>query len=200
NLRCRHGDMHYKQAMCAIGQVELMMAYKRNFAKDDITVGQILLTRDNFEGGSGGSTLHIRNTLFTLVDEGVVPIINENDSVSVDEFTLGDNDHLAALTANLWNADLLILMSDVDGIYDKSPKDSADAKLIPEVEHIGALRRDIDLTGKSTFGTGGMNSKIDAAEEVGRYGTPMLLVNGKNKDILTEIASGKQAGTIFIPA
>lgn len=192
----RHGDINYKQAMCAIGQVELMMAYKRYFAKNEITVGQILLTRDNFTDNN--SSLHIRNTLFTLLDERVVPIINENDSVSVDEMNIGDNDALAALTANLWNADLLILMSDIDGVYDKSPKSNDGATLIREVTDIEALEREIDTAGKSSFGTGGMASKIEAAKAVGRFGAAMLLVNGKKKGILDDINEGAEEGTIFL--
>jgi glutamate 5-kinase len=193
----RHGDINYKQAMCAIGQVELMMAYKKRFAANDTVVGQILLTRANF--ADENSALHIRNTLFTLLDEGVVPIINENDSVSVDEMSIGDNDKLAALTANLWNADLLILMSDVDGLYDKSPKENEAARLIGEVDDISALKNEVNVNGKGVYGTGGIASKIDAAEAVGRFGTSLLLVNGKRIGILTEIAEGLAAGTVFVP-
>jgi glutamate 5-kinase len=193
----RHGDMNYKQAMCAVGQVELMMAYKKHFARHGAIVAQLLLTRANFRDSN--TTLHIRNTLFTLLDEGVVPVINENDSVSIDEFDSGDNDRLAALTTNLWNADLLILMSDIEGVYDKSPKEHADAKLISEVTDIDALRQNIDTGGKSSFGSGGMVSKIDAAEAVAEYGAALLLVCGKSPAVLTRIADGGQAGTIFIP-
>jgi glutamate 5-kinase len=193
----RHGDMNYKQAMCAIGQVELMMAYKKCFAKYGAIVAQLLLTRANFRDLN--TTLHIRNTLFTLLDEGVVPVINENDSVSIDEFDSGDNDRLAALTASLWNADLLVLMSDVEGLYDKSPKEHADAKLISEVADVESLRAGIDTDGKSRFGTGGMASKIDAAEAVAEHGAALLLVCGKSPGVLTRIAAGEQAGTIFIP-
>ena len=190
----RHGDINYKQAMCSIGQVELMMAYKRCFAKQGIVVGQMLLTRDNF--ADRNSSLHIRNTLFTLLDERVVPIINENDSVSIDEMNIGDNDALAALTANLWNADLLILMSDIDGLYDKSPKDYKGAQFIPEVLDIESL--DVNVDGKSVYGTGGMRSKIEAARTVGRFGASLLLVNGKQPGIVTDIADGREAGTLFL--
>ncbi|MDR1028943.1 MAG: glutamate 5-kinase [Clostridiales Family XIII bacterium] len=192
----RHGDINYKQALCAIGQVELMLAYKKSFAKRGISVGQMLLTRDNFSDNN--SSLHIRNTLFTLLDEKVIPIINENDSVSVEEMSIGDNDALAALTANLWNADLLILMSDIDGVYDKSPKDNAGATLIREVDDTERLEREIDVTGKSPFGTGGMVTKIEAAKSVGRFGTPLLLVNGKKTGILDHMIDGAEEGTIFL--
>ena len=123
----RKDDINYKQALCAIGQVELMNAYKNFFAMHNIHVGQILLSREDF--GDHNRNIHIRNTLFTLVDENVVPIINENDSVCVEEIKIGDNDTLSALTSNLWGADLLILMSDIDGVYDKNPKNYKDAEL-----------------------------------------------------------------------
>jgi glutamate 5-kinase len=195
NKWSRRGDINYKQALCAIGQVELMNAYKEFFARHEIHVGQMLLTREDF--GDNIRTLNIRNTLFTLVDEGVVPIINENDSVSVEEIKIGDNDTLGALTANLWNADLLIIMSDIDGVFDKNPKDHKNAELIEEVYDIDGLLEEIDSRGKSSFGTGGIVTKIQAASKVNEYGIPMLLVNGKRKDILTIAADGTEIGTIF---
>lgn len=195
NKWSRRGDINYKQALCAIGQVELMNAYKEFFGDHDIIVGQMLLTREDF--GDNIRTLNIRNTLFTLVDEGVVPIINENDSVSVEEIKIGDNDTLGALTANLWNADLLIVMSDIDGVFDKNPKDDKHAELIEEVYDIDGLLTEIDSRGKSSFGTGGIVTKIQAARRVNEYGVPMLLVNGKRKDILTNAVNGTEKGTIF---
>ncbi len=195
NKWSRRGDINYKQALCAIGQVELMNAYKEVFAQHGIHVGQMLLTREDF--GDHIRTLNIRNTLFTLVDEGVVPIINENDSVSVEEIKIGDNDTLGALTANLWNADLLIVMSDIDGVFDKNPKDDHNAELIEEVYDIDGLLMEIDSRGTSSFGTGGIVTKIQAARRVNEYGIPMLLVNGRRKDILANALSGMEKGTIF---
>ncbi|MDR3072199.1 MAG: glutamate 5-kinase [Clostridiales Family XIII bacterium] len=195
-LKSRHGDINFKQALCAIGQVELMLAYKKYFTAAGYVIGQLLLTREDFE--KHNSSIHIRNTLFTLLDEGVVPIINENDSVSVEEFGFGDNDALAAYTANLWNADLLILMSNVDGVFDKDPGEDSSAKLIREVTDIDALVSKVDTSGKSSFGTGGMNSKIGAARKVAEYGTHMLLVNGKHDNVLQTIEDGGDIGTIFI--
>jgi len=191
----RKEDMNYKQALCAIGQVELMMAYKELFWEYGIHVGQMLLTRDDF--GDPTRNLHIRNTLFTLVDEGVVPIINENDSVSVDEIKIGDNDTLSALAANLWGADLLIILSDIDGVYNKNPKDNSDAKLIEEVHDIESLKKEIDSAGKSNFGTGGVVTKITAAEMVTKYGIHLVLANGTKPDILRKIAEGTEKATIF---
>ncbi|WP_206460812.1 glutamate 5-kinase [Anaerovorax sp. IOR16] len=195
NKWSRKGDINYKQALCAIGQVELMMAYKEFFKEYGIHVGQLLLTRDDFADPK--RNLHIRNTLFTLVDEGVVPIVNENDSVSVDEIKIGDNDTLSALTANLWNADLLILFSDIDGVYEKNPKDHPKAELIEEIYDIDGLLQEIDTRGTNQFGTGGILTKIEAARRVNAYGIPMILANGKKMDILRKIADDAEKGTVF---
>lgn len=195
NKWSRRGDIHYKQALCAIGQVELMMAYKKYMNAHGIHVGQMLLTQDDFKEDI--RNLNIRNTLFTLMDEGVVPIINENDSVSVEEIKIGDNDMLAAHTATLWNADLLVLMSDIDGVYDKSPKEYDDAALIEDVYDVDALASTIEIGGKSNFGTGGLETKLSAATEVNKYGIAMLLLNGKTTDILKKIENGEGHGTAF---
>lgn len=195
NKWSRRGDINYKQALCAIGQVELMNAYKEYFGDYGIHVGQILLTREDF--GDHIRSLNIRNALFTLIDEGVIPIVNENDSVSVEEIKIGDNDTLSALTSNLWNADLLIIMSDIDGVFDKDPKGNKDAELIEEVYDTDGLLLEIDSRGMSRFGTGGIVTKIQAARRVNEYGTPMLLLNGKHKDILTDAAEGLKKGTVF---
>lgn len=195
NKWSRRGDMNYKQALCAIGQVELMMAYKEYFADYDVHVGQILLTREDFKDPR--RTLNIRNALFTLVDEGVVPIINENDSVSVDEIKIGDNDTLSAHAANLWNADLLIVLSDIDGVYDKDPKNDKDANLIEEVTDIDQLLDDIDIGKKSSFGTGGIATKIEAARLVNKYGISMVLLNGKKPDIIKKALNEEETGTVF---
>jgi len=193
----RRNDINYKQALCAIGQVELMMAYKKFFSEYGVLVGQMLLTGQDFSDDQ--RTLHIRNTLFTLVDEGVIPIINENDSVSVDEIKIGDNDTLAALTASLWNADLMILLSDIDGVYDKDPKRSKSAMLIEEIFDIGTVSDKIETTGRSTFGTGGIVTKIAAAKKVAKYGIPTILLNGKKTDILKKVLTGEETGTVFFP-
>ncbi len=191
----RRGDTNYKQALCAIGQVELMMAYKEYFGDYDIHVGQMLLTRDDFSNHI--RTLNIRNTLFTLIDEGVVPVINENDTVSIDEMRIGDNDTLGALTATLWNADAFIILSDIDGVFDSNPKTHPGAKLIEEVRDIDALLASIDVTGTSDFGTGGVSTKIEAARKVNRYGIPMILMNGKKSNIMIDAMNEKETGTVF---
>lgn len=196
NKWSRRKDMNYKQALCAIGQVELMMAYKEYFADYDIHVGQILLTKEDLKDPH--RALNIRNALFTLVDEGVVPVINENDSVSIDEIKIGDNDTLSAHVANLWNADVLIILSDIDGVYDKDPKCHRDAKLIEEVTDIDSLLGRISIGGTSSFGTGGIACKIEAARLVNTYGNSMILLNGKIEDVIKKGINGEVLGTVFL--
>jgi glutamate 5-kinase len=191
----RKQDIHYKQALCAVGQVELMSAWKRAFAPLGKNIAQILLTREDF--GDSLRSLNMRNTLFTLVDEGVIPIINENDSVSVEEIRIGDNDTLAARSAILWSADLLILFSDIDGLFDKNPKQDASARLIAEVTDVGVVRKSVNIGGNNVFGTGGIATKLDSAELCLSFDIPMILTNGGNPSALTALAEGLQQGTIF---
>jgi glutamate 5-kinase len=189
-------DVHYRQALCAIGQVELMGKWRDAFAKQNLHVAQLLLTKDDFENDH--RTLNIRNTMFTLVDENVIPIINENDSVSFDEIRIGDNDNLSALTANLWSADLLILFSDIEGIYTDNPKTNANAQLIECVENISELRSKIKIGSTNSFGTGGIETKIQAAEKTTAYGISMILADGGKDNALQNLAEGKQRGTLFL--
>lgn len=193
----RKEDIHYKQALCAIGQVELMDAYRRVFEKHDIHIAQMLLTREDFSYAN--RALNIRNTLFTLVDEGVIPIINENDTVCVEEIKIGDNDTLAALTSNLWNADLLILFSDIDGVYNKNPKVYSDAEFLETVSDPKELLKNIEIGETNGFGTGGIETKIEAAITVNRYGIPMILANGKEEDIISKLMNGEARATVFLP-
>jgi len=192
----RKKDIHYRQALCAIGQVELMDNWRTAFRSSGLHIGQLLLTKEDFQDDH--RTLNMRNTIFTLVDEGVVPIINENDSVSYEEIKIGDNDNLSALTAILWSADLLILISDIDGVYDKNPKEHADAKLIESVADITELRSNISIGSTNSFGTGGIETKLEAADKVTAYGMPMLLVNGSRTRFLESLANGSQVGTVFL--
>ena len=192
----RKKDVHYRQALCAIGQVELMHQWRKAFQKQELHIGQLLLTKDDFENEH--RSLNIRNTLFTLVDEGVVPIINENDSVSYDEIKIGDNDNLSALTAILWSADMLILFSDIDGVYSDNPKTNPDAKLIETVESIPELRKSIKIGDTNAFGTGGMETKIQAAEKVTEYGIEMRLANGGRTNALASLFEAEAKGTLFI--
>jgi glutamate 5-kinase len=159
-------------------------------------IAQILLTRDDFNDTN--RTLNMRNTLFTLVDEGIIPIINENDTVSVEEIKIGDNDTLAANSAILWSADLLILFSDIDGLFDKNPKEFPDAVLVEEVRDIDAVREKISIGAANNFGTGGIATKLDAAKRALSYGIPTILAHGGKPRCLEALADGSQKGTLFL--
>lgn len=193
----RKKDIHYRQALCSIGQVELMNKWRRAFSNHGIHIGQLLFTKDDFENDH--RTLNMRNTIFTLVDEGVVPVINENDSVSFDEIRIGDNDNLSALTAVLWNADLLILFSDIDGVFTKNPKDDPTAELVELVPDIAKLRSEITIGTTNSFGTGGMETKLEAAEKAVAYDIPMILANGGVQNALSRLVDGSGKGTLFLP-
>jgi glutamate 5-kinase len=192
----RKQDLHYKQALCAVGQVELMGAWARAFEPQGLHIAQILLTQDDFSDSL--RTLNMRNTLFTLVDEGVIPIINENDTVAVEEIKIGDNDTLAAQSAVLWSADLLILFSDIDGLYDKNPKEHPDAELVSEVRNIAEIRERISIGGVNSFGTGGIATKIEAAQRTTPYGISVILAHGGRPRALEALAAGTQRGTAFL--
>ena len=172
-----------------------MMEYKEGFGKKGIHVGQILLTKDDL--ADPDRSLRIRNTIYTLVDENVVPIINENDSVAVDEIKIGDNDSLSAQVVTLWDADVLVFLSNIEGIYDKDPGNFDDAKMIEEVRDIDCLLDNIEVKGTSSFGTGGIATKIEAARRVNEYSIPAILLHGKKKDILLKAMAGEEKGTIF---
>ena len=192
----RKQDIHYRQALCAVGQVELMDAWSNAFEQYGFRIAQILLTREDFNDPN--RTLNMRNTLFTLVDEGVIPIINENDTVSVEEIKIGDNDTLAARSAILWSADLLILFSDIDGLYDKNPKEFPQAALVEEVRSIEEVRKNIMIGKTNSFGTGGITTKLDAAELALSYGIAAILAHGGRPRCVEALASGAQKGTVFL--
>ena len=191
----RKKDVHYRQALCSIGQVELMHQWRKAFQNQNLHIGQLLLTKDDFENEH--RSLNIRNTLFTIVDEGVVPIINENDSVSFDEIKIGDNDNLSALTAILWSADTLVLFSDIDGIYTDNPKTNSNAELIEKVDSIEDLRKTITIGEANSFGTGGIETKLQAAQKVTEYGIEMILANGSRQNALTALLECDSRGTLF---
>ncbi|MCL2800383.1 MAG: glutamate 5-kinase [Treponema sp.] len=192
----RKKDIHYRQALCAVGQVQLMKAWRRAFEPHSLHIAQILLTREDFNDAN--RTLNMRNTLFTLVDEGIVPIINENDTVSVEEIKIGDNDTLAARSAILWSADLLILLSDIDGLFDKNPKEFTNAALVEEVKDISLIEKNITIGAANSFGTGGIATKLDAAKLSLSYGIPAILTNGGKPRCIEALVSGAQKGTVFL--
>jgi glutamate 5-kinase len=187
-----------KQAAASVGQTRLMAAYEEAFGRHGVTVGQMLLTRDDLTHRS--RYLNARNTLMTLLSLGAVPIINENDTVVVQEIRFGDNDNLSALVATLADADLLFVLSDIEGFMDCDPRTSADACLIPLIEEITPELRNLASDVPSRVGRGGMASKLQAAEVVRVAGIPMIIAGGKIPGIVTRILEAELCGTFILPA
>lgn len=196
-LKEKPRDIKFKQASAAIGQSSLMWAYEKCFSDFKKKVAQILLTRDDFSDRK--RYINSKNTLITLLSYGVVPIINENDTVATDEIKFGDNDNLAALVANLVEAERLIILSDVDGLYTDDPKLHPEAKIIERVEKITPELEAKAKASESIFGTGGMYSKLLAAKKALSYGITVHIINGKKEGLLYSLLSGEHVGTIFIP-
>jgi glutamate 5-kinase len=187
-----------KQAAAAIGQSRLMRTYKEAFRARGLTVAQVLLTRDDL--ANRRRYLNARNTLMTLLEYGVVPIINENDTVVVDEIRFGDNDNLSAMVTNLVEANLLVILSDVDGLYDSDPKSNPQAKLLPVVERISEEIEAMASGAVTQLGTGGMATKIKAAKRASLYGVGTLIVNGRIPGVVQRVFAGEELGTYFLPA
>ncbi|MCD6248059.1 MAG: glutamate 5-kinase [Hadesarchaea archaeon] len=195
NLSERPSDMPSLQAAAAIGQGILMHAYREYFEKYDQPVAQILATREDFTDPVRSK--NFRNTVNTLLRWNVIPIVNENDTVAVEEIKLGDNDTLAAFVATSLQADLLIMLSDVDGLYTGDPNADEGVELISTVEKITP---EIEkLAGKASRGFGGMITKIQAAKIVSEFGIPMVIVNGGEKNVLKRVLAGEEIGTMFVP-
>ncbi len=186
-----------KQAAAAAGQSGLMWAYEKTFSAHGKKVAQVLLTREDLSNRT--RFLNARNTLQTLLDHDVIPIINENDTVSVDEIKFGDNDNLSGMVVHLADADLLIILSDIDGLYTADPRVVPSAELIPLVEKITADVERGAGDARTPVGTGGMRSKIMTAKKVGSYGVPMVIVNGKKNGVLLALFEGGDVGTLFLP-
>lgn len=186
-----------KQAAAAVGQGRLMRVYSKSFEKKGIHVAQILLTLADLTNRQ--RFLNIRNTLSTLMDWKVIPIINENDTVAVDEIKFGDNDNLASMIANIVEADLFINLTNIEGLYDRNPAEYKKAKFIPLVSEFTDEIEAIATAETSTVGTGGMKSKVLAAKKVTAIGIPCIIAPGKKRKVLTDIISGKEIGTLFLP-
>jgi glutamate 5-kinase len=187
-----------KQAAAAIGQGRLMRVYSNAFGKHGLFVGQVLLTTSDITDRK--RFLNIRNTLFTLMDWGVITIINENDTVAVDEIKFGDNDHLAAMVANIVEAHLVINLTSTEGFYDRNPTDSKKAKLIPLVTEITPEIEAAATEEATPVGMGGMKSKVQAAKKVTASGIPYIIAPGRRAGVLQEIMDGKETGTLFLPS
>jgi glutamate 5-kinase len=197
NLNRRPDSIPEKQALAAIGQVHLMHIYSKFFAEYGQTVSQVLLTKDVLDAGEREA--NAINTFQTLIRYGSIPIVNENDTISIEQIQFGDNDTLSAIVAVLVKADLLILLSDIDGLYNKDPNKYPDAELIHIVK--GITDEIIKACGSShsDFGTGGMKTKIAAAQLCHEHFIPMVIANGDDPYNIYRILEGEKVGTLFIP-
>jgi glutamate 5-kinase len=195
--KSRPQSITQKQATAAVGQSQLMNIYEDYFSRHQEMVAQILLTHDDLSHRR--RFLNARNTLLTLLELGIIPIINENDTVVVDEIKFGDNDNLSALVTNLIEADLLIILTDIDGLCDSDPRMDPNAKCIPLVEDIDMDMEWIIGGTQGEWRVGGMVSKIQAAQKVSRSGVPTLIARGTKEGVLHQILKGKEIGTLILP-
>ena len=194
----RPATIPLKQAAAAIGQTLLMRTWGEAFHRHGLTVAQVLLTRDDL--ANRRRYLNSRNTLMTLLDHKVIPIINENDTVVIDEIRFGDNDNLSALVTNLVEANLLVILSDVSGLYDRDPRSDATAQLIPCVERINDEIIAMAGSAGTDLGTGGMATKIKAAKRASLSGIGTAIFNGRAENSLLSFFAGEEIGTLFLPA
>ncbi len=198
SIERRPSDMATLQAAASVGQCELTGVYAEEFAAHGLLTSLVLLTRR--DTADRNAYLNARATLDRLLDLGVVPIINENDTVSIEQIRFGDNDTLAALVAVLVGADQLIILSDIDGLYDANPRTSADAHLIEEVSRIDQQLLDACGGAGSVAGSGGMVTKVAAARVMMSAGIPLVIAHGKKDNVVVRSARGESVGTRFVPA
>lgn len=193
----RPRTMPEKQAAAAVGQSALMRHYEAAFKRHRLTVGQVLLTAQDI--GDRARYLNARNTLLALLRFGVVPIVNENDTVAVEEIKVGDNDNLSALVASLIEADLLVLLTDVDGLYSVNPAVDAAARKIDTVDAVTEDIVRLVWAGAGTGAVGGMATKLQAAQKAAAAGVPMIIANGRTEGVLRRLLHGEPLGTYFAP-
>lgn len=196
NLPGKPQDMPTKQAAAAVGQCELMYTYDRLFAMYNHTVAQILLTGEDIDHPD--RRRNFQNTLERLLEMGVLPIINENDSVATAEIRVGDNDTLGAIVACSVGADVLVLLSDIRGLYTADPHKNPDAQLIDRVDHISPEILALAGSSGSALGTGGMATKLRAAQMVMEQGCDMVIAHGEHPELLYDMVEGKPVGTRFV--
>ena len=191
----RPDTLHDLQAAAAVGQMGLIQSYESEFQKYDLHTAQILLTHDDLSNRQ--RYLNARNTVRSLLNLGVIPVINENDTVVTDEIRFGDNDTLAALVANLVEADYLLILTDQNGLFDRNPREHDDAKLIAEAAAEDNSLAAMAEGGAGTFGRGGMATKVSAAKLAARSGTSTLIAAGNEQNVITRIFSGESLGTLL---
>jgi len=197
NLGKRPTDLPHLQACAAVGQCALMQVYQECLTPHGVAAAQILLTAGDFD--SRPRYLNARHTILTLFEYGCLPIINENDTVSVAEIKFGDNDQLAAMVANLLQAPLLVLLTNVDGLYTADPREDPTAELVATVPHIDRAVTEMAGATKSALGTGGMRSKLKAARLATAAGGAVVMANGSVDGVLDAVARGDNVGTLFLP-
>jgi glutamate 5-kinase len=185
-----------KQALAAIGQVGLIRLYQKFFDEYNKTVAQVLLTRDGIENSLRRK--NARNTLNQLIEMGIMPVVNENDTVITDEIEFGDNDTLSAAVATLIQADLLLILTDTDGVFTANPHIHQSARKVPKVMKASDDLKDIDLEGSSKMGSGGMASKIAAAELCREHNVDVVIADGTNPSTIMDVLEGKDLGTFFV--
>lgn len=186
-----------KQALAAVGQIKLMALYERFFSRFDISVAQVLLTHEDLANRQ--RYINAKHTFQMLLESSIIPIVNENDTVAVEEMKFGDNDHLSALVATLLGADLLIILSDVEGVYDRDPRVHANPRLIPLIEDIKSMRHEIVGESVTLVGTGGIATKIGAAEKAAAAGIPTIITNGLKEHPLTRLLDDSaEIGTLVL--
>ncbi|MFT4047650.1 MAG: glutamate 5-kinase [Solimonas sp.] len=197
-MKKRPGDLHELQATAAVGQMGLVRAYEAEFNTHGIKAAQILLTHEDV--ADRGRYLNARGTLNTLLELGVVPVVNENDTVATDEIRLGDNDTLGALTVNLIDADLLVLLTDQEGLFEADPRIKPDARLVAEASLTDPKLVGMAGESKGALGRGGMRTKLNAAYTAARSGAATVIAHGRKPDALLQIARGAAIGTLLTPA
>lgn len=193
----RPRSIPHKQAVAAVGQGALMEAWEGAFDKYDLLVAQVLLTSEDL--ANRRRYLNARNTLETLLSWGITPIVNENDTVVVEEIKFGDNDNLSALIAGLVGAEVVINLTDIDGLYDCNPRSQPSARLIPVVNRVDPKIVSCAAPEPGSVGTGGMLSKVNAARKCLALGVPMIIAPGKHRDVLLRLFEGEELGTMFVP-
>ncbi|MGB7947708.1 MAG: glutamate 5-kinase, partial [Candidatus Binatia bacterium] len=187
-----------KQALAAVGQIKLMAVYERDFSRFNKSVAQVLLTHEDLANRQ--RYINAKHTFQVLLESSIIPIVNENDTVAVEEMKFGDNDHLSALVATLLGADLLIVLSDVEGVYDRDPQKYSDARLIPLIEDVKEIDETIFGESRSPFGTGGIATKVDAAEKAAAAGIPTVITSGLiGGSIASVFDPNEEVGTLVLP-
>lgn len=191
----RPEDMPSLQAAASVGQVQVLGMYAALFASRGVPVGQVLVTRH--DTAHRDAYLHARDTLERLLEIGVLPVVNENDTVAVDEIRFGDNDTLAALVATMVRADLVVILTDTEGLYDSDPRRSAEARLFERVEELTEEMLSAAGRSETAVGSGGMATKVEAAKLLMRAGIPMVVCDGRRQDVVTDAVAGLPVGTLF---